>query len=164
MTDPHQQQHPHQPPAPWTGQSQYPAHGGYPAYGQHPPQHQYPPQNQYPPQHQYPAQPWPQQYPAGPQQWGGPQSDGYGEPRFSMQLTEHTGALIFWSQRRITVVGNLGECDAAFRRTQTHCLLVGWWSLLSILLMNWIAIFGNQSAIRSVRRQAAALGVTSGRS
>ena len=75
-----------------------------------------------------------------------------------MRLTEHTGALILWSQRHYTVVGTIEECEAAYRRAQNHCLGAGWWSIASLILFNWIAISGNRSAIRAVRRQAVALG------
>lgn len=78
------------------------------------------------------------------------------QPRyFQVKLTEHTGALILFSVRTITVTGTLEQCEAAYRRAQTHNLLAGWWSFLSVLLMNWIAIFGNMSQIITVRRLAA---------
>ena len=77
------------------------------------------------------------------------------QPRyFQVKLTEHTGALILFNIRTFTVTGTLEQCEAAYRRAQTHNLLAGWWSLLSVLLMNWIAIFGNMGQISAVRRLA----------
>ncbi|SHT41400.1 transmembrane protein [Mycobacteroides abscessus subsp. bolletii] len=47
------------------------------------------------------------------------------------------------------------QCEAAYRDAQTHNLAAGWWSFLSILLTNWIAIFGNMGQINQIRRLAA---------
>ena len=78
----------------------------------------------------------------------------YAQHRFYLRLTKHTGALIFWQQRSYTVTGTLQECEAAYRDAQIHNLAAGWWSLLSVVLMNWIALFSNVGAINKVRRLA----------
>jgi hypothetical protein len=73
---------------------------------------------------------------------------------FYLKLTEHTGAVLFWQQRSYTVAGTLEQCERAYRDAQTHNLAAGWWSLMSLLVMNWIALFSNLSAIRRVREMA----------
>lgn len=86
---------------------------------------------------------YPQQYPAA-------------APRyFQIRLTKHTGMLIMFSTRSYAITGTLEQCEAAYRDAQTHNLAAGWWSFLSILLMNWIAIFGNMGQIKQIRRLAA---------
>ena len=74
--------------------------------------------------------------------------------RFSVRLYKHTGAVIFWHQQRYTVTGTLEQCESAYRGAQTHNLLAGWWSLVSLLVGNWVALFSNFAAIRGVRRSA----------
>ncbi|ALM17290.1 hypothetical protein [Mycobacteroides abscessus] len=86
---------------------------------------------------------YPQHYPAA-----GPRS-------FQVRLTKHTGMLLMFSTRSYTITGTLEQCEAAYRDAQTHNLAAGWWSFLSILLMNWIAIFGNMGQINQIRRLAA---------
>jgi hypothetical protein len=75
--------------------------------------------------------------------------------RFSVRLYQHTGAVILWHQRTFTFTGTLEQCEKAYRDAQTHSLLAGWWSVVSLLVMNWIALFSNYSAIRKVRALAA---------
>jgi hypothetical protein len=74
--------------------------------------------------------------------------------RFSVRLYEHTGAVIVWHQRTFTCTGTLAQCEKAYRDAQTHNLLAGWWSVVSVLVMNWVALFSNYSAIRRVRALA----------
>ncbi|WP_041298855.1 MULTISPECIES: DUF2510 domain-containing protein [Mycobacterium ulcerans group] len=71
--------------------------------------------------------------------------------RYYLKLIKHTGALIFWQQRSYSVYGTLPECEAAYRSAQTYNLLAGWWSLLSLLLFNWIALISNANAMRQLR-------------
>jgi hypothetical protein len=75
--------------------------------------------------------------------------------RFSVRLAKHTGAVILWHHQRYTVTGTLEECEAAYRSAQLHNLLAGWWSLVSVVVMNWVALISNFSAIRQVRKAAA---------
>src|SRR6185437_4845066 len=67
---------------------------------------------------------------------------------------KHTGALIFWHQQSVAVTGTLEQCEAAYKSAQTHNLAAGWWSMASLLVMNWIAIFSNMRAIKKVRAMA----------
>ncbi|MEM6104709.1 DUF2510 domain-containing protein [Mycobacterium sp. 050272] len=74
--------------------------------------------------------------------------------RFSVRLHEHTGIVFFWVQRSITCTGTLEQCEKAYRDAQRHCLVTGWWGLVSFFLMNPIALISNYTAIRRVRAQA----------
>lgn len=71
-----------------------------------------------------------------------------------LKLIRHTGALILWQQRTYVVSGTREQCEAAYKSAQTYNLLVGWWSLVSLLAMNWIALISNFNAIRRVRAAA----------
>jgi Protein of unknown function (DUF2510) len=73
---------------------------------------------------------------------------------FSIRLYKHTGAVFLWHQQAFTVTGTLQQCESAYRGAQTHCLLAGWWSVVSLFLMNWIALISNFSAIRTLRKLA----------
>jgi hypothetical protein len=73
---------------------------------------------------------------------------------YYIRLIKHTGALILWHQQTVAVTGTLEQCEAAYKSAQTHCLAAGWWSMASALVMNWIALFSNMSAIKKVRAMA----------
>ncbi|OBG57532.1 MULTISPECIES: DUF2510 domain-containing protein [unclassified Mycobacterium] len=75
--------------------------------------------------------------------------------QFSVRLIEHIGAVIFWQQRSYAVTGTLEQCERAYRSAQTQNLLAGWWSLLSLLVLNWVALVSNWNAMRQVRKLAA---------
>jgi hypothetical protein len=79
-----------------------------------------------------------------------------GERRFVLTLRKHTGMLVVMSTKTIRFTGTLAQCEAAYADAQKHNLIAGWWGMFSLLFMNWIAIFGNMSAIGEVRRLAAA--------
>nr|WP_241011091.1 DUF2510 domain-containing protein [Mycobacterium gordonae] len=70
---------------------------------------------------------------------------------FEIRLLKHTGALIFWQQQTVRHTGNLQQCEQAYKDAQTHCLLLGWWSLASLVIFNWIALFSNMGAIKRIR-------------
>ena len=77
------------------------------------------------------------------------------EPIFQVRVMRHTGALMLWINQSSTVTGTYSQCDAAIRAAQLHCLLAGWWSPVSALLMNWIALLVNVSARKTLQRDAA---------
>lgn len=79
-----------------------------------------------------------------------------------LKLIRHTGALILWQQRTYVVSGTREQCEAAYKSAQTYNLLVGWWSLVSLLAMNWIALISNFNAIRRVRAAADGASVPHG--
>jgi hypothetical protein len=131
---------------------------------QHYPQPPYPyPQTYRPP---YPL-PTPQQpMPNQPMAWGPPQVDprspypthntGGNEPLFQVRITKHTGLVYIWVNQRRTFTGTVAQCETAIRNAQLHNLLAGWWGIVSLLLMNWIALFENLGARKTLRRQASA--------
>ncbi|SUA31547.1 transmembrane protein [Mycolicibacterium fortuitum] len=86
---------------------------------------------------------------AGSQQYPPP-----AEPIFQVTAMTHIGALIFWFNQRRTVTGTFDQCDAALRSAQTQNLLLGWWSFLSILIMNWNALALNMSARSKLKQEA----------
>ena len=73
-------------------------------------------------------------------------------PIFQVTTMSHIGALVFWFSQRRVVRGTYEQCDAALRSAQTQNLVVGWWSLLSILFLNWIALLHNSTARRKLDR------------
>jgi hypothetical protein len=75
-------------------------------------------------------------------------------PTFQVTTMTHTGLLVFWFNQRRTVTGTYAQCDGALRSAQTHNVVLGWWSFLSILLMNWIAIAHNSSARKKLDHDA----------
>jgi hypothetical protein len=74
--------------------------------------------------------------------------------QFQIKLRRHTGLLFLFQFRTYVVTGTLEQCERAYRQAQTHNLLAGWWSVISVLLLNWIALLSNRSAIARVRRLA----------
>jgi hypothetical protein len=102
----------------------------------------YPPQQpaNYGPQHHVPPA-WPS--PAAPQ------------PVFQVHVMKHTGALMLWLNQGYTVTGTYGQCDVVIRAAQQHNLLAGWWSPMSVLALNWIALFTNMSARKMLQHNAA---------
>lgn len=52
------------------------------------------------------------------------------------------------------VSGTLAQCEQAYRQAQTHNLVAGWWSFISVLLLNWVALLSNTSAMSHLRRLA----------
>lgn len=87
-----------------------------------------------------------------PPAWHG---QSFREPVYQVRVMKHTGALVLWINQGSTVTGTYSQCDAAIRAAQLHCLLVGWWSPVSLFLMNWIALFVNISARKTLQRNAA---------
>lgn len=72
---------------------------------------------------------------------------------FQVRTTTHTGGLVFWFSQSRTVTGTHAECAAALSSAQTHNVIFGWWSLLSLLFMNWIAIGENYVARRTLNSE-----------
>jgi hypothetical protein len=88
--------------------------------------------------------------------WPGPWPPvGSPEPTFQVRVIKHTGALLFWSQRSYTVTGTFAQCSAALRQAQIYNLLAGWWSFLSILVLNWVALVANAVQRKRLYRDAA---------
>lgn len=76
------------------------------------------------------------------------------EPVFQVRVMKHTGLAIVWFNQRCTITGTFAQCEAAIRDAQLHNLLAGWWSVASVLVWNWVALFYNLSARNALRRHA----------
>ncbi|WP_219811738.1 hypothetical protein, partial [Mycobacterium marinum] len=76
------------------------------------------------------------------------------QPLFQVQVSRHTGLLVAYFTQSYTVTGTLDHCEAAIRDAQRHNLTMGWWSITSVLVMNWIALLDNRKARNTLRRQA----------
>lgn len=81
-------------------------------------------------------------------------SDSSPNATYALTLRRHTGLLVLMQRRRYTVKGTLAQCEAAYKKAQTHNFVFGWWGVLSMLIFNWIAIFGNVSAMGKLRQVA----------
>ncbi|WP_375487138.1 hypothetical protein [uncultured Mycobacterium sp.] len=68
---------------------------------------------------------------------------------------KHTGIAVFWFNYRYTVTGTFDQCENAIRLAQQHNLLAGWWSVASVLVLNWVALVWNLNARKTLRRNAA---------
>ena len=75
-------------------------------------------------------------------------------PVFQVTTMRHIGGLIFWFNQRHTVRGTYAQCDAALRSAQTQNLVVGWWSFLSLLILNWVALGHNWTARKKLNEDA----------
>ncbi|WP_051754231.1 hypothetical protein [Mycobacterium kansasii] len=90
---------------------------------------------------------WPASYPPAP--------PAGNQRRFQVRIRKHTGLAILMLNQTYTVTGTFAECEAALRGALVHNLLLGWWSLASLLIWNWVALVENHSARTTLRRQAA---------
>ncbi|AQT82216.1 hypothetical protein B1R94_27655 [Mycolicibacterium litorale] len=78
----------------------------------------------------------------------------YGEPLFSVRVRKHYGLFMAWSMRTYTITGTRTQCEQALHQAQIHNVLAGWWSPLSLLLLNWIALIANASERSRLHRAA----------
>jgi hypothetical protein len=104
------------------------------------------------PQHPGYWYPPPPGYPVVPQHLSPPQPSVAGPLQIS--LVKHTGMLVLWHNRTYRVYGTLAECERAYRSAQIYNLTLGWWSLTSAMLVNWVSLVRNALAIRKLRRIA----------
>ncbi len=86
-------------------------------------------------------------YPAPPARPGSP-------ALFRIRLRRHTGVLLVYLQQTYTVTGTFEQCEHAYREAQTYNLLAGWWSLGSLLVLNWVVLLSNKGAMSQLRRCA----------
>jgi hypothetical protein len=57
-------------------------------------------------------------------------------PQFQIRLRKHTGSLIAFPYRTYVVSGTLAQCEHAYRQAQTDNLVAGWWTSISVLVLN----------------------------
>lgn len=125
----------------------------------------YPHHPHYPQPYGYPRPYPPAPQPAlGPAPWPGhgvspagypPPPPAANEPLFTVRIRKHAGLAILMLNETYTVTGTFAQCEAALREALVHNLALGWWSVASLLVCNWIALFENHRARVTLRRQAA---------
>jgi hypothetical protein len=81
-----------------------------------------------------------------------------GEPIFTVHLRKHTGLMLVWLSQSYSVTGTFHQCEAAIKDAQRHNLTLGWWSVASIVLWNWIALGENANARKALRHNASHYG------
>ena len=64
---------------------------------------------------------------------------------YQMKLTYHYGLLVLFFQQTIIVTGTYEDCLKKYEEVQLRNLLIGWWSIFSIIL-NPIILFSNYNA------------------
>ena len=74
--------------------------------------------------------------------------------RYQLRLFRHTGLVLAWLQSSQTYEGTYEQLRLAYRSAQVHCLLLGWWSVASLLVLNWIALYRNRSALQQLNHLA----------
>jgi hypothetical protein len=74
---------------------------------------------------------------------------------FTITVHRHTGLLVLFKRQTVTVKGTFEQCEAAIKAAQSHNLVLGWWSPLSMMILNWLAILANRSAMSQLRSLAA---------
>ena len=68
----------------------------------------------------------------------------------------HASSSTRWMSTRRVVTGTYAQCEQALAAAQRHNLSLGWWSMASVLLFNWIALYRNTTARSELRRLAGA--------
>jgi hypothetical protein len=77
-----------------------------------------------------------------------------GEQQYKVETSKHTGVLVLWVNRQTAVTGTYEQCRAQIMRSLIHCLVLGWWSILSLVFFNWLAIVQNLLALKCLNRDA----------
>ncbi|GED98516.1 hypothetical protein [Gordonia crocea] len=116
-----------------------------------------PPQPGSLPQGEYAPIAPPVQPPTAQPQYAQPQY-AQGPGVYTAVFKAHTGLLIMSLTSPKQVTGSLADVRRAFWAAQAHCLCLGWFGILSALIYNWIAIFGNISELSRVKAIAKQYG------
>jgi hypothetical protein len=85
-----------------------------------------------------------------------------GNAIYEARLKRHTGMLLMSQTRTLTVRGTLEQVQAAYRSAQTHNLLAGWWGVISLFILNPVALIGNAHQWTRVKRAAGDLAAHRG--
>jgi hypothetical protein len=94
------------------------------------------------------------------QQWGPAYPVGaylgqnQGKAIFEARFKRHTGMLLMSQTRTLTVRGTLDQVKTVYRSAQTHNLLAGWWGVISLFILNPVALIGNAHQMTRVKRAA----------
>jgi hypothetical protein len=60
-----------------------------------------------------------------------------------LHLAKHTGMLLAFSNAQYKFTGDPERLRSAYWKVQRHCLLFGWWSVLSFFIVNPACILLN---------------------
>lgn len=76
-------------------------------------------------------------------------------PVFKVRVRRHVGLLLAWYSREYTFTGSYAECQQELARADRLNRMLGWWSIPSVLLWNWVALTGISVSRKSLQREAA---------
>jgi hypothetical protein len=74
--------------------------------------------------------------------------------QYRLRVIRHTGLLLAWLQSTRQYTGTYEQCMTEHRKAQQHNLLFGWWSIGSILFLNWFALISNSRAAKQLGKIA----------
>jgi hypothetical protein len=77
-----------------------------------------------------------------------------GHAIYEARFKKHTGMLLISQTRTLTLRGTLDEVKALYKSVQTHNLLAGWWGIISLFILNPVALIGNAHQMTRVKRAA----------
>jgi hypothetical protein len=77
-----------------------------------------------------------------------------GNAIFEARFKKHTGMLLVSQTRTLNVRGTLEQVTTVYKSVQTHNLLAGWWGLISLFILNPVALIGNAHQMTRVKRTA----------
>jgi hypothetical protein len=77
-----------------------------------------------------------------------------GNAIFEARFKRHTGMLLMSRTTTLTVRGTLEQVRTVYTSAQTHNLLAGWWGVISLLILNPVALIGNAHQMTRVKRAA----------
>jgi hypothetical protein len=60
---------------------------------------------------------------------------------YAITLTRHYGVLIFYFQSTKTFIGTYDECVKEYNKAQISNLILGWWSIFSIIVNPFVILF-----------------------
>jgi hypothetical protein len=77
-----------------------------------------------------------------------------GEQQYKVETAKHTGMLVLYLNQQSAFTGTYEQCRAQIKRSLIHCVVLGWWSILSLVFFNWLAIAQNLAALKYLNREA----------
>lgn len=77
-----------------------------------------------------------------------------GEQQYKVETVRHTGVVVLWFAQDSTFTGTYAQCHARIMASLLHCLLLGWWGILSMVFFNPLAIVRNLLALSVLKREA----------
>ena len=74
------------------------------------------------------------------------------EDQYYANFAKHTGMLIMWQMSSRTYQGTYAQIEKAYRAAQLHCLMFGWWSVLSLVFFNWFTLIRNYRTFNKIKK------------